>query len=74
MYAIEKEKCPTYISKINSNRKKKEKINNSKRRKKRMALSWSKKISALLHGIASKHKGDFYSLNCHHSFRTKNKT
>ena len=32
-----------------------------------------KKLSALLHGITSKHKGDFYCLNCLHSFRTKNK-
>ena len=32
-----------------------------------------KKLSALLHGITSKHKGDFYSLNCLHSFRTENK-
>ena len=38
-----------------------------------MALSCSKKISAFLHGITSKHKGDFYCLNCLHSFRTKNK-
>ena len=26
-----------------------------------------------LHVIASKHKGDFYCLNCFYSFRTKNK-
>ena len=32
-----------------------------------------KKISALLHGITSKHKGYFYCLNCLHSFRTENK-
>ena len=32
-----------------------------------------KKLSALLHGIASKHKGDFYCLNCLRSFRTGNK-
>ena len=25
------------------------------------------------HGITSKHKGDFYCLNCLHSFRTENK-
>ena len=31
-----------------------------------------KKLSALLHGITSKHKGDF-CLNCLHSFRTENK-
>ena len=32
-----------------------------------------KKLSALLKGIASKHKVDFYFFNCLHSFRTKNK-
>ena len=33
-----------------------------------------KKLSAsLLHGITSKHKGDFYCLNCLHSLRTENK-
>ena len=34
-----------------------------------------KKPSALLRGITSKHKhfGDFYYLNCLHSFRKKNK-
>ena len=32
-----------------------------------------KKLSALLRGIASKHHGDFYCLNCFHSFATKNK-
>ena len=38
-----------------------------------MALSCSKKLSALLKGIMSKHKGDFYCLNFLHSFRTKAK-
>ena len=38
-----------------------------------MALSCSKKLSALLIGITSKHKGNFYCLNSLHSFRTKNK-
>ena len=32
-----------------------------------------KKLSALLRGITSKHEGDFYYLNCFHSFRTENK-
>ena len=30
-----------------------------------------KKLSALLHGITSKRHGDFYCLNCLHSFRTE---
>ena len=41
--------------------------------KTRMALSFSKKLSALLHGITSKHEGDFYCLSCLCSFRTENK-
>ena len=32
-----------------------------------------KKLSVLLHGIASEHTGDCYCWNCLHSFRTKNK-
>ena len=31
------------------------------------------KLSALLRGITSKNNGDFYCLNCLHSFRTKSK-
>ena len=38
-----------------------------------MALSCSKKLYALLHGITSRHKGNFYCLNCLHSFRTEKK-
>ena len=30
-------------------------------------------MSSLVRGITSKHQGDFYSLNCLHSFRTENK-
>ena len=32
-----------------------------------------KKLSRLLRGITSKHKEDFYCLNCFHSYRTENK-
>ena len=32
-----------------------------------------KKMSALLRGITSKHDGDFYCLNCFHSYSTKEK-
>ena len=32
-----------------------------------------KKLHAFFKGITSKHDGDFYCLNCFHSFRTKNK-
>ena len=32
-----------------------------------------KSLSALLKGITSKHDGDFYCLNCFHSYTTENK-
>ena len=32
-----------------------------------------KSLSALLRGITSNHNGDFYCLNCFHSYSTKNK-
>ena len=38
-----------------------------------MALSFCKKLSALIRGITSKHEGNFYCLNCFHSIRTENK-
>ena len=46
------------------------KTQNKVRRK--IALSCSKKSSALLRGIISKNNGDFYCLNCFHYLRTKN--
>ena len=40
-----------------------------------MALSCSKKkLFTLLKGIRSKPHGDFYCLNCLHSFRTEDKS
>ena len=30
----------------------------------------AKKLPAMLRGITSKHEGDFYCLNCLHSYRT----
>ena len=32
-----------------------------------------KKLCSLLRGITSNHNGDFYCLNCFHSYRTENK-
>ena len=37
-----------------------------------MELSCSKKLSVLLRATTSKHHGDFYCLNCVHSFVTEN--
>ena len=48
-------------------------LNDSKQRKRMLADLAVKKLSALLRGITSKHQGDFYCLNCLHSFATKNK-
>ena len=38
-----------------------------------MALSCSKRLSALLRGITLKNSGDFYRFNCLHLLRRKNK-
>ena len=38
-----------------------------------MALSCIKSISMLLRGITSNNHGDFYCLNCLHSYKTKQK-
>ena len=73
MYIKEKEIWPVYISKISSNCDKKNYVNDSKWRNRMLALTCSKKLSTLLRGLTSKHRGDFYCLNCLHSFRTENK-
>ena len=49
-------------------------INDYEQGKRRIALSCSKKkLFALLHKKTSKHKGDFYCLNCLNFFRTEKK-
>ena len=81
VFYAEKEKIyPVYVSKHNSNREKHVILLMIPNREKREAKSkgWLhylavKELSALLRGITSKHYGDFYCLNCLHSFRTKNK-
>ena len=57
---------PPYVSKHNSNREKQVILLMISNRKKTMELFCSKKASALLRGITSKHYGDFYCLNCLH--------
>ena len=42
-------------------------------KKKRWQYLAVKKQSTLLRGVISRHHGDFYCLNCLHSFRTENK-
>ena len=69
MYVKEKDICPAYISNINLNWEKPIiLLVIPNRGKKGMTLSCSKKISALLHGITSKHIGNFYCLDFLHSF------
>ena len=48
-------------------------FNDAQQRKGKLVLFCSKKkLSALLRRITSKHDGDFYCLNCFHSFQTEN--
>ena len=64
---------PAYISKINSNSEKQIILliiaNEEKEGWHYLAV---KKLSTILTGITSKHHGNFYCLNCLHSFRTEN--
>ena len=73
-YVKEKEIYPAYISKHNSTCEKQLILlmipNIEKEGWHYLAV---KKLSPLLHRVTSKHKGDFYCLNCLHSFRTENK-
>ena len=66
--------CAAYISKNNSNCEKQIILLIIQNEEKE---GWHylviKKLSALLHGLTSKHKGDFYCLNCLYSFRAENK-
>ena len=73
MYAKKEKIYPAYVSKYNSNRQKQFillMIPNGE--------GWHhpavKKLSVLLRGITSKHDGDFYCLNCLHSFVTEPKS
>ena len=68
-----KEIEPSYTSKYNYNRKKQVillMITDDDNRWHYLAV---KRLPALLRGAASNHHGDFYRLNCFHSYRTFNK-
>ena len=72
MHAKKEKIHPAYDSEHNSNRDKQVTlvmISNEEKQWHYLAL---KKVSTLLRGI-TKNNGDFYCLNCLHSFRTKNK-
>ena len=62
---------PAHVSKYNSDRKNQVillMITDSKK----WHYFFVKSLSALFRGITSNHEGEFYCLNCFHSFRTKN--
>ena len=63
---------PDYVSKHNSNHKE-DILSMISKAEKQWHYLEVKKLSALLRRITFKHYGDFYGLNCYHSFRTKNK-
>ena len=81
MYAKKEKIYPAYVSKHNSNREKQVILlmisNGEKTETKSKGRLWHylavKKLSELLREITSKKIGDFYCLNCLHSFITKNK-
>ena len=61
---------PNYVSKHNSNHEKQVIILMIANGEGRYYLAWK---TIYIIGIASKYHGDFYSLNCLHSFATENK-
>ena len=72
-YAKKKNINPAYVSKHNSNRQKQVILLMTSNGEKLWHYLRVKKLSALLREITSKNNGNFYCLNCLHSFRTKNK-
>ena len=63
--------CPAYVSKPNSNREEQVILLMISNKEKWHYLE-VKKLLALLRGVSFIHHGDFYCLNCLHSFATKN--
>ena len=73
LYAKNEKIHPAYVSKNNSNCEKQAIFLMIQHGKGRWYYLLVKKLSAVLTGITSKNNGDFYCLNCLHSFRIKNK-
>ena len=74
LYIKEKEIYSAYFSKINSNCEKQIILLMISNEEKEVWHYFTvKRLSALLRGITAKHDGEFYCLNCLHSFKTKNK-
>ena len=64
---------PAYISKHNHKHKKKKFLMTTDNDGKRWRYLAVRSLPALLRGISSSSNGDFYCLNCFHSYRTHNK-
>ena len=74
MFCMLKRKIyPAYVSKHNSNRGKQVIFLMISNGDKQWHYLEVKKPSALLRGITFKHHGDFYCLNCFHTFAMENK-
>ena len=73
MHAKNRKTYPAYVSKYNSNPEKQVILLMISNGEKWHYLA-VKKLSALLRGITSTNNGNFYCLNCLHSFRTKKQT
>ena len=73
LYIKEKEIYPAHTSKHNSTCEKQIIILMILIEEKRMALSCNKNIICIITQNNFKSKGNFYVLNCPHSFRTENK-
>ena len=73
MYAKRQEIYPAYDSKNNSNHEKQVIIVTISNIEKQWHYLATIKPSESLSGVTSRHYGNFYCLNCLHSFRTKNK-
>ena len=72
MHAKKEKIYPAYVSKHNTNCEKQAALSMIPNKEGCHYLS-VRKLSALLREVTSKNNGDFYCLNCLHSFRTKNK-
>ena len=73
LYAKKEKMYPAYGSKHNSNREKQVIFLMILHREKLWHYLAVKKLSALLRAITSRHRGDFYCLNCLHSFAMEKK-
>ena len=69
-----KQTRPAYISKYNRKRHNQVNLLMITGDDKKWHYLAVKSLSKLLRGITSNHNGDYYCLNCFHSYRTEKKT